>query len=182
MTILQRNRINSFLRSGDPLPLPKPKRATTTNCRPSIDCMRAQAARRRSLQAIKASGVLDRDKYDWFFLLHLSPSLKTVSCPCFLFCSFHQTISSKNHRTPAHRSRFIPKKYESWEHKKARLQEEMSGLKHYTSDDERALLSKANQRGPPQHPHTDPIDESKTGAPTFWARSPTHAPPSCMHI
>lgn len=62
MTILQRNRINSFLRSGNSLPLPKPTRATTTNCRPGIDFMRASAARRRTLQAIKASGAMDRDR------------------------------------------------------------------------------------------------------------------------
>lgn len=117
MSILQRNRINSFLRSGDSLPVPKPIRVTSTNCRPGVDLMCVRAAQRRTLQAIRASGAFDRDRY-------------------------------------------IPKKYESWEQKKARLQEEMSGLKHYTANDERRLLNKSKQRST-LNQHIEPIDESK---------------------
>lgn len=62
MSILQRNRINFFLRSGDSLPMPKPIRVTTTHCRPGIDLMRVRTAQRRTLQAIRASGAFDRDR------------------------------------------------------------------------------------------------------------------------
>lgn len=56
--------------------------------------------------------------------------------------------------------RYIPKKYESWEQKKARLQEEMSGLKHFTANDERSLLNKTKQHTT-MDKHIEPIDERK---------------------
>lgn len=62
----------------------------------------------------------------------------------------------------SHLCRYVPKKYESWEQKKAHLQEEMSGLKHYTTDDERQLLNKSKERRPHPGEPIEPIDESNS--------------------
>lgn len=62
MSILQRNKVNSYLRSGDPLPSPKPTKILRTNCRDGIDFSQAKAAKRRTLNAIRASGDLDRER------------------------------------------------------------------------------------------------------------------------
>lgn len=56
MSMMQRNKINSYLRSGQPLPLPRMKKTKTTN---KIDYMNLKSAKRRTLSAIKASGDLD---------------------------------------------------------------------------------------------------------------------------
>lgn len=63
LSILQRNKINYILRSGEPLPMSRPvRKATTTNCFPAPDLLRAKNARRRTLDVIKASGGYDRAK------------------------------------------------------------------------------------------------------------------------
>lgn len=63
LSILQRNKINYILRSGEPLPTSKPLRKTaTTNCFPAPDLLRAKNAKRRTLDAIKASGGYDQVK------------------------------------------------------------------------------------------------------------------------
>lgn len=68
LSILQRNKINYILRSGEPLPKSKPlRKATSTNCFPAPDLLRAKNAKRRTLDAIKASGGYDRAKYTFFF-------------------------------------------------------------------------------------------------------------------
>lgn len=68
LSISQRNKINYILRSGEPLPTSKPlRKATSTNCFPAPDLLRAKNAKRRTLDAIKASGGYDRAKYDFFF-------------------------------------------------------------------------------------------------------------------
>lgn len=67
LSILQRNKINYILRSGEPLPTSKPaRRVTSTNCFPAPDLLHAKNARRRTLDAIKASGGYDRTKYNNF--------------------------------------------------------------------------------------------------------------------
>lgn len=64
LSIMQRNKINYILRSGQPLPASKPKRKTPiTECFPAVDLMRMKNARRRTLDVIKASGGYDRAKY-----------------------------------------------------------------------------------------------------------------------
>lgn len=64
LSILQRNKIESYLENGSPLPPRKEPnlRMKTTKCRSSIDFMRARTAKRRTLEAIKASGALDTEK------------------------------------------------------------------------------------------------------------------------
>lgn len=64
LSILQRDKINYILRSGQPLPVSKPKQKTSsiTNCFPAVDLMRMKNARRRTLDSIKASGGYDRSK------------------------------------------------------------------------------------------------------------------------
>lgn len=65
LSIMQRNKINYILRSGEPLPASKPNRALTTDkCFPRMAAMHNKNARRRSLDAIKASGGYDRTKYN----------------------------------------------------------------------------------------------------------------------
>lgn len=73
LSILQRNKINYILRSGEPLPKSKPlRKATTTNCFPAPDLLRAKNAKRRTLDAIKASGGYDRAKYRSFLFLSIA--------------------------------------------------------------------------------------------------------------
>lgn len=69
LSILQRNKMNYILRSGESLPTSRPVRKTTkTNCFPAPDLLHAKNARRRTLDAIKASGGYDRAKYKSFFI------------------------------------------------------------------------------------------------------------------
>lgn len=85
LSIMQRNKINYILRSGQPLPSssskPKPK-MTLTGCFPAVDLMRMKNARRRTLDAIKASGGYDRTKYGSMFILHAR------HFDCYLICLF----------------------------------------------------------------------------------------------
>lgn len=62
LSILQRDKINYILRSGQPLPVSKPKQKTAANGFPAVDLMRMKNARRRTLDSIKASGGYDRSK------------------------------------------------------------------------------------------------------------------------
>lgn len=62
MNMMQRNKINSYLGSGEPLPVAKPQRTIKTECRPGIDFMNVRSAKRRTLNAIKASGDLEPEK------------------------------------------------------------------------------------------------------------------------
>lgn len=64
LSILQRNKINYILRSGQSLPAAIQKKKPNTECFPANDLMREKIARRRSLNLIKASGDYDREKYD----------------------------------------------------------------------------------------------------------------------
>lgn len=66
LSIMQRNKINYILRSGQPLPTPK--RKPIADRVPSLDVMRAKNGKRRTLDAIKASGGYDRAKYNFFSL------------------------------------------------------------------------------------------------------------------
>lgn len=64
MTILQRNKLEYYLRTGSPLPPPttnKPK-PDSVNRRHSFDFRRIKMAQRRTLDIIKASGALDYEK------------------------------------------------------------------------------------------------------------------------
>lgn len=63
LSILQRNKINYILRSGQPLPTSNPLKKIKTECFPGLDLMRSKNARRRTLDAIKADGCYDRAKY-----------------------------------------------------------------------------------------------------------------------
>lgn len=71
LSIMQRNKINYILRSGQSLPVSKPIAKTTDKSFPGLDKMRMKNARRRTLDEIKASGGYDRAKYD-FTLLFVS--------------------------------------------------------------------------------------------------------------
>lgn len=62
MTILQRNRIENYMKNGAPLPKPTPLRTYTTTCRPNIDILGGRTAKRRTLAAIKASGAFEPEK------------------------------------------------------------------------------------------------------------------------
>ncbi|XP_055304177.1 UPF0193 protein EVG1 homolog [Sitodiplosis mosellana] len=76
LSIMQRNKINYILRSGQSLPVSKPIAKTANNTFPGFDKMRVKNARRRTLDAIKASGGYDRTK---FIPTHYEPSeLKKV--------------------------------------------------------------------------------------------------------
>lgn len=67
LSILQRNKINYILRSGQPLPASTPpKKTATTECFPGLDLMQSKMARRRTLDAIKAGGGYERTKYDHY--------------------------------------------------------------------------------------------------------------------
>lgn len=62
LSILQRNKINYILRTGESLPEQKKKKPNNKSF-PEFDLMRAKNAKRRSLELIKASGGYDRVKY-----------------------------------------------------------------------------------------------------------------------
>lgn len=68
MSILQRSRINDYLQRGASLPKPTPLRMNMTKCRPNVDFLRARIAKRRTLNAIKASGALDNEKWALIWL------------------------------------------------------------------------------------------------------------------
>lgn len=70
LSILQRNKINYILRSGEPLPISKPLKKITTDCFPGLDLLRTKNARRRTLDAIKADGCYNRDKYFTIYICH----------------------------------------------------------------------------------------------------------------
>lgn len=74
LSIMQRNKINYILRSGQSLPVSKPIAKATNNSFPGLDKMRAKNARRRTLDAIKASGGYDRAMYG-FKSIHFYSSL-----------------------------------------------------------------------------------------------------------
>lgn len=61
LSILQRDKINYVLRSGESLPTSKCK--GKPNNFPTPDLMRDKNARRRTLEAIKASGEYERDRF-----------------------------------------------------------------------------------------------------------------------
>ncbi|XP_031625531.1 UPF0193 protein EVG1 homolog [Contarinia nasturtii] len=63
LSILQRNKINYILRSGQSLPKSTSKRKPIVDRFPGLDAMRAKNARRRTLDVIKASGGYDRAKF-----------------------------------------------------------------------------------------------------------------------
>lgn len=69
LSILQRNKINYILRTGESLPEQKKKKLNTRSFT-QFDLMRAKNAKRRSLEIIKASGGYDRAKYGY----HIFPS------------------------------------------------------------------------------------------------------------
>lgn len=68
MTIFQRDKLKYYLRNGDPLPIPKfsPPKLTAQqhyeNHLASQIIMRANSARKRSLEEIKASGAFQQEK------------------------------------------------------------------------------------------------------------------------
>lgn len=65
MTILQRNKLQYYLRSGSPLPMPAaktPPKSNSANKSHSFDFRRIKTARRRTLDVIKASGALEYEK------------------------------------------------------------------------------------------------------------------------
>lgn len=61
LSILQRDKINYILRSGESLPISK--RHVKSNDFPAVDLMRERNARRRTLEVIKASGGYERARY-----------------------------------------------------------------------------------------------------------------------
>lgn len=68
MTIFQRDKLKYYLRNGDPLPLPKfypPKMTTQQQYEHQLASqiiMRANSARKRTLNEIKASGAFQQEK------------------------------------------------------------------------------------------------------------------------
>lgn len=68
MTIFQRDKLKYYLRNGDPLPIPKfaPQKLTAQqqyeNQLASQIIMRANSARKRSLDEIRASGAFEQEK------------------------------------------------------------------------------------------------------------------------
>lgn len=63
LSILQRNKINYILRSGEPLPTSKPSNKIPNHSFPGVDHMRAKTAKRRTLDTIKANGDYVRERY-----------------------------------------------------------------------------------------------------------------------
>lgn len=66
LTMLQRKNINSYLRSGDPLPIPRDEgvRILGDADREAQEIIeRARCARKRSLAKIKASGAFEKTRY-----------------------------------------------------------------------------------------------------------------------
>lgn len=57
--------------------------------------------------------------------------------------------------------RFIPKRFESAETKKLRLQEKMSGLKHQFSIENAANVAESTSQQPDDENDIDPVDECK---------------------
>lgn len=71
LTMMQRNKINYFLRQGSPLPQPEmPLRKLPSEeyeMRRARELMdRSRVARKRSLETIKKSGVFEIERYFWF--------------------------------------------------------------------------------------------------------------------
>lgn len=64
MSMMQRNKITWYLRSGQPLPVPSQKKKVV-NCSNEINQL-AKTEKRRTFASIKASGDLDREKLDQF--------------------------------------------------------------------------------------------------------------------
>lgn len=75
MTIFQRDKLKYYLRNGDPLPMPKlgPPKLTAQqqyeNQLASQIIMRANSARKRTLNEIQASGAFQQEKSVLFVLL-----------------------------------------------------------------------------------------------------------------
>lgn len=137
MSIIQRGRIENYLKNGAPLPKPTPLHMNTTKCRPNVDFLRARTAKRRTLAAIKASGVLDYDK--WVF----SP----IICNCI---PYFETLSFRYHPKPTSRA--------TCDQQKLRLQAKMSGIEEIDEADfDPKMMKKANE--PNETDEIDPIDE-----------------------
>lgn len=73
LSIMQRNKINYILRSGQSLPMSTPKMKRQTECFPGLDKLREKNTRRRTLDVIKASGGYDRAKYAKLFIHFCQP-------------------------------------------------------------------------------------------------------------
>lgn len=118
MTIFQRDKLKYHLRNGDPLPVPKfspPKLTAQQQYEHQLATqiiMRANSARKRSLDEIKASGAFQQEKYKILIVdaAFMGNNEKNYYC-----------------------DRFVPIKHlrEPSNIQKLRLQEFMSGLKHH---------------------------------------------------
>lgn len=148
LSILQRNKINYILRSGQPLPASTPpKKTAPTECFPGLDLMHTKMARRRTLDAIKAGGGYERTKYDHhLYGGHFHEALKFQP---FCWLSLFWII------------RYIPQKFEPSELKKVQLQEQMSGLKHDFSLEDDKNVQKESSQPNGDTIKVDPIDECK---------------------
>lgn len=67
VTMMQRNKINYFLRNGEPLPIPQMQRRIVASeayemKRAQEILSRSKVARKRSLDTIMQSGVFEREK------------------------------------------------------------------------------------------------------------------------
>lgn len=140
MSILQRSRIENYLKNGAPLPKPTPLRMNTTKCRPNIDFHRARTAKRRTLAAIKASGALEFDK--WVLSPEYISTANGKLKESLIYVRYHPKPTSR----------------EPCEQQKLRLQAKMSGIKDINEADCELMMqngdSKANETE-----EIDPIDE-----------------------
>lgn len=62
LTTMQRNKVNYFLRNGEPLRTPKPQREFGKPRLPKVT-IRPGSSRRRSIDSILKSGAYDREKF-----------------------------------------------------------------------------------------------------------------------
>lgn len=110
MSILQRSRIENYLKNGAPLPKPTPLRTNTTKCRPNVDFLRARTAKRRTLAAIKASGALEYDKWvfvrfiQWHFgLRHCSIQVSSETNMSWVMWATKNSTTGENEWHRGHR-------------------------------------------------------------------------------